>query len=119
MSHADHIRGEFTYISWIRQRSKADPRVSFGIGDDAAAIRFTPGREALVTTDMIMDGVHFDSRRIPARLIGRKAMGVNLSDIAAMAGVPIAAVASVGMPKEFARSQAEELYEGMRVLADE
>jgi thiamine-monophosphate kinase len=93
--------------------------VSIGIGDDAAALRFTPGREVLVTTDMILDGVHFDSSRTPARLIGRKAMGVNLSDIAAMAGVPVAAVVSVGLPRNCICSQAEDLYGGMRELADE
>ena len=119
MSQADHLTGEFAFIDWLRKQTASDPRVPIGIGDDTAAIRFTPGRDVLVTTDMILDGVHFDSSRTPARLIGRKAMAVNLSDIAAMAGVPVAAVVSVGLPNGFARTAAEDLYGGMRELADE
>ena len=119
MPQPDRLTGEFAFIDWIRKQTASDPRVSIGIGDDTAALRFTPGREALVTTDMILDGVHFDSSRTPARLIGRKALAVNLSDIAAMAGVPVAAVVSVGLPDGFARTAAEELYGGMRELADD
>jgi thiamine-monophosphate kinase len=119
MSQPDALTGEFAFIEWLRKRTASDPRVPIGIGDDTAAIRFTPGREVLVTTDMILDGIHFDSTRTPARLIGRKAMAVNLSDIAAMAGVPVAAVVSVGMPDGFTRPAAEDLYSGMRELADE
>ena len=98
MSQPDRLTGEFAFIDWLRKRTVSDPRVPIGIGDDTAAIRFTPGRDVLVTTDMILDGVHFDSSRTPARSIGRKAMGVNLSDVAAMAGVPVADVVSVGLP---------------------
>jgi thiamine-monophosphate kinase len=119
VSLPNQLTGEFAFIDWIRKQTASDPRVPIGIGDDAAAIRFTTGREVLVTTDMILDGVHFDSSRTPARLIGRKALAVNLSDIAAMAGVPVAAVVSVGLPDGFARTAAEELYAGMRELADE
>ncbi len=68
---------------------------------------------------MILEGVHFDSAQTSARLIGRKAMAVNLSDIAAMAGVPLAAVVSVGLPEQLADSAGEELYAGLRELADQ
>jgi len=119
VSQSDRLTGEFAFIDWIRRQTASDVRVPIGIGDDTAAIRFTPGREVLVTTDMILDGVHFNSSSTPARLIGRKALAVNLSDIAAMAGVPVAAVVSVGLPDGFARTAAEDLYAGMRELADE
>src|SRR2546426_12586291 len=95
------MTGKFAYISWVRQRTAGDPRVPIGIGDDAAALRLTSGRHALITTDMILEGVHFDLSRTTSRLVGRKAMAVNLSDIAAMAGVPVAAVVSIGLPGDF------------------
>ncbi len=113
------LSGEFAFIDWIRRQTSADPRVPIGIGDDAAALRLTPGREVLVTTDMILEGVHFERPRASARAIGRKAMAVNLSDIAAMAGVPVAAVASVGLPRDFRNHDAEELFHGMHDLAGE
>jgi thiamine-monophosphate kinase len=119
MSHSDRPRGEFEYIDWIRQRVAPDRRVLLGIGDDAAALHITPGRNLLVTTDMILEGVHFDSTHTPVRLVGRKAMAVNLSDIAAMAGIPVAAVVAVGLPDGFTSQQSEELFHGIHELATE
>src|SRR5687768_13432278 len=90
--------GEFEYISWLRARTPADPRVLIGPGDDCAAV--APGsRPLLVTTDMVMDGVDFVLAEVGPRRVGRKAVAVNLSDIAAMAGVPTAVVVSVALPK--------------------
>ncbi|MBI3461904.1 MAG: thiamine-phosphate kinase [Planctomycetes bacterium] len=113
------MTGEFAYISWVRQQTAGDARVPIGIGDDAAAVRLTSGRDALITTDMILEGVHFDLSRTTPRMVGRKAMAVNLSDIAAMAAVPVAAVVSVGLPGDLPQQSAEELYHGIRGLADE
>jgi thiamine-monophosphate kinase len=110
--------GEFAYIDWFRQRTPADPRVLIGPGDDAAAVRFTPGAACLVTTDMLLEGSCFRLSEAGPRLVGRKAMAVNLSDIAAMAGRPVAAVVSVGLPRRGGRQLAEELYLGLRELAD-
>jgi thiamine-monophosphate kinase len=90
--------GEFEYIAWLRSRTPADPRVLIGPGDDCAALA-PPARPLLVTTDMLMDGTDFVLAEVGARRAGRKAMAVNLSDIAAMAGTPIAAVVSVALPK--------------------
>jgi thiamine-monophosphate kinase len=112
-------RGELAYIDWVRQRTPADPRVLLGPGDDAAAVRFTPGAQVLVTTDMLLEGSCFILAEAGPRLVGRKAMAVNLSDIAAMAGKPVAAVVSVGLPRTGGRALAEELYEGLREVADE
>lgn len=111
--------GEFAFIDWLRQQTPADPRVVLGPGDDTAAVRFTPGAPALVTTDMLLDGSCFLLAEAGARRVGRKAMAVNLSDIAAMAGRPVAAVVSVGLPRQGGRSLAEELYAGLREMADE
>src|SRR5712691_5950027 len=111
--------GEFAYIDWLRRRTPADPRVLIGPGDDAAALRLTPGVPCLVTTDMLLDGSCFRLAEAGPRRVGRKAMAVNLSDIAAMAGKPVAAVVSVGLPRRGGRALAEELYLGLREVADE
>ncbi len=110
--------GEFGYIDWLRRRTPADPRVLLGPGDDTAALRLTPGVPCLVTTDMLLEGSCFLLKEAGPRLVGRKAMAVNLSDIAAMAGRPVAAVVSAGLPRQGGRALAEELYLGLRELAD-
>jgi len=113
MSQPDGLSGEFAFIHWIRGITGSDSRVPIGIGDDAAALRWPSPADLLVTTDMILEGVHFDRTTASAYQIGRKAMAVNLSDIAAMAGVPTAAVASVGLPSDFPRVNAEQLFRGL------
>jgi thiamine-monophosphate kinase len=114
--------GEFDYIDWLRQRTPTDPRVLIGPGDDAAAICLRSDTPCLVTTDMLMDGTCFRLSELGEtgpRAVGRKALAVNLSDIAAMAGRPIAAVAAVALPRQGGRRLAEELYLGLREMADE
>src|SRR5262249_8863293 len=73
----------------------------------------------LVTTDMLLEGSHFRIAETGPERVGRKAMAVNLSDIAAMAGRPVAAVISVGLPRQGAGDLAEGLYAGLRGMADE
>ena len=114
--------GEFEYIDWLRRRTPPDARVLIGPGDDSAAIHLRSDTPCLVTTDMLMDGTCFRLAELGEtgpRAVGRKAMAVNLSDIAAMAGRPVAAVASVALPRQGGRHLAEELYLGLRDIADE
>jgi thiamine-monophosphate kinase len=109
---------EFAYIGWLRSQTPAHPRVLIGPGDDCAAIA-PPTRPLLVTTDMLMDGTDFHVVEVGPRRAGRKAMAANLSDIAAMAGAPIAAVVSVALPTAGnGRQLAEQLYLGLRDVAD-
>src|SRR5437660_1341196 len=110
--------GEFAYIDWLRRLTPADPRVQVGPGDDTAVLRLTPGAPCLVTTDMLLEGSCFRLSEAGPRRVGRKAMAVNLSDIAAMAGRPVAAVVSAGLPRAGGRALAEELYRGLREVAD-
>src|SRR5438094_8816223 len=110
--------GEFAYIDWLRRQTPADARVLIGPGDDTAALRLTPDAPCLVTTDMLLEGSCFLLAEAGPRRVGRKAMAVNLSDIAAMAGKPVAAVVSVGLPRQGGRALAEELYRGLREVAD-
>jgi thiamine-monophosphate kinase len=109
---------EFDYIRWLRTQVRSTDRVEIGIGDDCALIRL-PEERALITTDMLMDGVHFRLDEAGPRRVGRKALAVNLSDIAAMAGRPVAAVVSLALPRHGAGKLAEELLLGMKPLADE
>ena len=111
------MAGEFEYIAWLRARTPADPRVLVGPGDDCAAV-VPPARPLLVTTDMLMDGTDFVLADVGPRRAGRKAMAVNLSDIAAMAGTPTFAVVSVALPRDGGHELAQELYLGLRDVAD-
>ena len=109
---------EFDYIRWLRQRTPAHPRVVVGPGDDCAVLRPSTA-PLLVKTDMLLENCHFTLEQAGPRRVGRKALAVNLSDIAAMGGRPVAAVVSVGLPRQGTQLAAEELYAGMRALADE
>src|SRR5213593_2890324 len=112
------LPGEFAFIDWLRRRTPTDPRVLVGPGDDTAVLDWPAGPGLLVTTDMLLEGSCFRLAEAGPRLVGRKAMAVNLSDIAAMAGRPFAAVVSVGLPRQGGRALAEELYLGLLELAD-
>jgi thiamine-monophosphate kinase len=108
---------EFAYIDWLRKRTPPAVGVIVGPGDDTAVLR-PPTRPLLVTTDMLLDGSCFILEEAGPPRVGRKAIAVNLSDIAAMAGVPTAAVVSVGLPRAGGQALAEEIYLGMREMAD-
>jgi thiamine-monophosphate kinase len=110
---------EFAFIDWVRGRTPAVERVLIGPGDDTAALRWPAAADCLVTTDMLLEGSCFRLAEAGPRRVGRKAMAVNLSDIAAMAGRPVAAVVSVGLPRKGGRVLAEELYLGLRETADD
>ncbi len=113
------MTGEFGLIAWIRERSRSTSgRVSLGIGDDCSGLALTPGAEVLVTTDMLMDGRHFRLGEATPGEVGYKALAVNLSDIAAMAGVPVAAFVAVALPGDSAVEVARGLLEGMMPLLD-
>jgi thiamine-monophosphate kinase len=110
--------GEFAFIDWLCQRTPAGGRTLIGPGDDAALINWAGGANCIATTDMLLEGSCFTLAEAGPRRVGRKAMAVNLSDIAAMAGRPIAALVSVGLPRHGGRALAEELYAGVREIAD-
>ncbi|MGQ0635510.1 MAG: tRNA (adenosine(37)-N6)-threonylcarbamoyltransferase complex ATPase subunit type 1 TsaE [Planctomycetaceae bacterium] len=112
-------RHEFDYIAWIRSQIAANRRVLVGPGDDAALVRLPPPGDCLVTVDMLMEGVDFTIPSATPQQVGRKALAVNLSDIAAMAGRPRACVISVALPRAGGFELGCGLFEGLRPLADE
>ncbi len=113
------MTGEFEFIEWIRSKAKGHPRVPLGIGDDAAVLRFPGPADCLVAVDTLMEGVHFKYPEMSAAQIGRKALAVNLSDIAAMAGRPLAAVVGVVFNRQHGMPFARELQIGLLALAEE
>src|SRR5258708_3028255 len=110
--------GEFDYIRWLRDQIVAVDRVRVGLGDDCAVLN-SSGQATLIPTDMLLDGSHFRLAEVGPRRVGRKALAVNLSDIAAMGGRPTAAVVSLGLPRENTNEIAEEAFRGIKLLADE
>lgn len=109
--------GERELLRRIRARIPQGAGVVAGVGDDAAALETGP--LSLLTTDCLVEGVHFRRDWSPARLLGRKALSVNLSDIAAMAGVPRHAAVSLCLPGELPLSFVDELYDGLLERAAE
>src|SRR4051794_29428753 len=106
--------GEFDFISWLRTQQRSSVLVSLPAGDDLAILRWPADDLLLVGVDQVLDGVHFDSGRHDPRAIGRKVMNRNLSDCAAMACLPAAAVATVALPRGAGQDYARELFLGMK-----
>jgi len=93
--------------------------VQVGIGDDAAVLEPTPGRRLIVTTDLLLEDVHFRRRWAEPADIGWKAIAVNVSDIAAMGAAPRWAVVALACPDGTPADEVEAFYEGALALADE
>ena len=114
---------ELDFVAWLQERLPNHPRLQLGIGDDAALIDSTA--DSIVTTaDLLIDGVHFRIEEHSPERIGRKALAVNLSDIAAMAAKPTAAIVSLALPRGGAcglspPELAKRLLEGMLPLAEQ
>lgn len=88
-----------------------------GVGDDGAVLRY-PDTDQLVTTDLLLEGVHFDLTYVPLRHLGYKAAVVNFSDIYAMNGTPRQITVSLGISKRFTVEHIEELYAGIRLACE-
>jgi thiamine-monophosphate kinase len=108
--------GEFGWIALIQKSLTPKKKKVIGIGDDTAVLPGT-SKNILLTTDMILEGRHFHRSDATAYEIGRKALAVNLSDIAAMAGTPKYAVVAVGLPGNLKASYAMDILRGIKDLA--
>lgn len=108
--------GEFGLIERIRKLAPAGSGVYLGIGDDAACVRCERG-SLLFTSDLLLEGVHFNLRWTSFYALGHKTLAVNLSDIAAMGGKPAYLTLSLGIPIDFRAEQVEEFYRGLGDLS--
>lgn len=111
------LPGEDRLIASLAGVLPALRRTRLGIGDDAAAIELPGGELLLITTDLLMEGVHFRLSWGEPRQLGWKALAQNLSDIAAMGGTPTHAVIGFGLPAAVTTEFATEIYRGMGELA--
>jgi thiamine-monophosphate kinase len=110
---------EADLIAWLRRTLPPHPLLKLGAGDDAAALALGQGHDCLVTTDIITDHIDFKLDETTADRIGRKALAVNLSDIAAMAGEPVAAVIGLVLPRQGGFELAQGIFNGILPLAEE
>lgn len=107
--------GEFGLIDALtKDFPLTQESTKLGVGDDAAVLDFGD-KEVLVTTDLLLEGVHFDLRYVPLRHLGYKAAVVNFSDVYAMGGTPTQITVSLGISSRFTVEHIQELYDGIKL----
>jgi len=112
--------GEFGLIRRLTDDIKlVNESTCYGIGDDCAVLSYPADHKVLVTTDMLMEGVHFDLTYVPLKHLGYKAAMVNLSDIYAMNGTPRQLTVSLALSKRFCIEDIEDLYAGIRLACEQ
>ncbi len=110
--------GEFGLIDLIKKRVHSrNKKILVGIGDDASIVRPSPGKVLILTTDTLLEKIHFDLDYFTFRRLGHRALAANLSDIAAMGGLPITALVTLGLPDYVTVENVLQLYSGMNFLA--
>ena len=110
--------GEFGLIDHLTKNFELKNKSSQkGIGDDAAVISFD-GKKTLISTDLLLEGIHFDLAYTPLKHLGYKAVQVNLSDIYAMNGTATQVTVSIGLSSKFPLEAVEELYQGISVACE-
>ncbi len=111
--------GEFGLIDRLTENlPRHNGSTLTSVGDDAAVMDFGPDKEVLVSTDMLLEGVHFDLTYVPLKHLGYKSAVVNFSDIYAMNGTPRQLVVGLGVSKRFTVEHLEELYAGIRLACE-
>lgn len=112
--------GEFGLIHRLRSHLKyKSPRLKLGIGDDCAVYSTKTGTYEIASTDALVESVHFDLKFTSPRLLGRKSLAVNISDIAAMGGVPRLAFIAIGIPDSLSIKFLDDFYKGINQICME
>ncbi len=112
--------GEFGLIERIASNFPLQKNTSKkGIADDAAVIEIENGKQLLVSTDMLVEGIHFDLSYTPLKHLGYKAVSVNVSDIAAMNGIPHQITVSLALSNRFSVEAVDEFYEGVKFACED
>lgn len=111
--------GEFGLISHLTENLPIhNPSTLTGVGDDAAVLHYGDDVDELVTTDLLLEGIHFDLTYVPLKHLGYKSAVVNFSDIYAMGGTPRQITVSLGISRRFTLEHIEELYAGIRLACE-
>lgn len=111
--------GEFGLIKHLTEAIELkNDSTKYGVGDDAAVLSY-PNKEILVSTDLLMEGVHFDLTYVPFKHLGYKAAIINFSDIYAMNGTPKQITVSIALSKRFCIEDIEDFYAGLRIACEE
>ena len=111
--------GEFGLIKYLTEGIELKNASSlYGVGDDAAVLSYPADKLVLVTTDVLLEGVHFDLTYVPLKHLGYKAAIVNFSDIYAMNGTPRQITVTLGISKRFCVEDLEQLYSGIKLACD-
>jgi len=110
--------GEFGLIELIKKKVyHRNPKILVSIGDDAAIIKSSASKYLILTTDTLLENIHFDLSYFSFGDLGHRALVANLSDIAAMGGLPVTAIVTLGLPDYVSVENVLELYVGMNLLA--
>ncbi|MDD3088732.1 MAG: thiamine-phosphate kinase [Candidatus Omnitrophica bacterium] len=111
---------EIQLIDWIKKNAGDPPKgVLVGVGDDCAVIERSHMYYSLWAADMLVEGTHFDLKRDRLEKVGRKAVAVNISDIAAMGGIPEYITVSLGVPRGMSMSSVRKIYKGIFDICSE
>ena len=111
--------GEFGLIRHLTQDIKTkNAETGHGVGDDCAVLNYGGDKDILVTTDLLMEGIHFDLTYMPLKHLGYKSAMVNFSDIYAMGGMPKQITVSIALSKRFGIEELDEFYAGLRLACD-
>lgn len=112
--------GEFGLIDRLTENLEiSNSSTAVAVGDDAAVLHYTADTDILVTTDLLLENVHFDLTYVPLKHLGYKAAVVNFSDVYAMNGQPRQITVSLGISKRFTVEHIEELYAGIRIACEQ
>ena len=110
--------GEFGLIDRLTKDIETkNESTKYGVGDDCAVLSY-PDKEVLITTDLLMEGVHFDLTYIDLKHLGYKSAMVNISDVFAMNGTPRQMTVSLALSKRFSVEDLDEFYAGLRLACD-
>jgi thiamine-monophosphate kinase len=110
---------EFEFIDRVKNKLPELKHAILGIGDDCAILSYTKDKFLLLTMDMLIENVHFDLSMVSGDKVGRKALAVSLSDLAAMAGIPRYCLVSLGIPRNMSIDILDGFYSGLLELAEE
>ena len=111
--------GEFGLIKHLTENIRLkNSSTRYGVGDDCAVMEYPADKQVLVTSDLLMEGIHFDLTYVPMKHLGYKAAMVNLSDIYAMNGTPRQMVVSIALGKRFCVEDMEAFYDGLKMACE-